>query len=114
MFPVVYHNKMDRLSTTPTQFFICNDIFNQIGPSRRIAWQYWPRFGNIGVSVLHKNTTMHSSVQEPNRESTTLRLPTCAHLLRYTAASWDFATAHMPSVGMGLATLQLLFRALTD
>ena len=41
----------------------------------------WPRYESIGVKDP-KDTTIHCPVQELNRESTTLRLPTCAHILK--------------------------------
>ena len=75
----VYHTDMDSLSAAPRQCLIRHAILSQSGPTRRVdclvpLWEYGRR-----VSFL-KNATMHCPFNEPNRELTTLRMPTCAHI----------------------------------
>ena len=82
----------------------------------------WPRHGGIGVKCLSQghNDTLPSSGRKPRADDLAIaNLP--YNPLSCTAASWDISVKCLsqeqrvgPIVGIELATLQLIFGALTD
>ena len=112
---------ISRLSTTPIRSLIHYAIFSQAGLPRRVYYLA-PLWENKREVFQAHNNALHSSETEPRVDNLAIANMS-SYPLSCTAASWDdcvkclFPRTQqrvMPSVGIELAILQLLFGALGD
>ena len=112
----VYHTNMDSFVFHINTKLYTMCIFSHAGPPRWV--DALPDMGVLPNCIFFKDTTMYCSVNELNQESAILRLQTVLLSTElYLCYSWCssikclFQTQqhNMPSVGIALATKQLLF-----